>query len=40
MTKKRLFRPGKFSLANANAASVQVISCPIVTITAISTLLA
>ena len=40
MTKKRLSRPGKCSLAKANAASVQVTSWPIVTITATSTLLA
>ena len=40
MTKKRLSRPGKFSRAKANAASVQVTSWPIVTMTAISTLFA
>ena len=40
MMKKRVSRPGKLSRAKANAASVQVMSWPMVTSTATSTLLA
>ena len=40
MTKNRLSRPGKLSLAKAKAASVQVTSWPTVTIAATSMLFA